>query len=72
MVETQVVESLPGGAETMINRLGASIPVNFWKNHCMGVFWVVKWTPSGLQPVRPLVCLSAHVTLSPGKAFDCS
>lgn len=71
MVETQAVDS-SAGAETVINRLGALIPANFWKNHCMGIFWVVKWTPSGLQPVRPLVCLSANVTLPPGKALDCS
>lgn len=70
MAETQAVDS-SASAETVINRLGALIPANFWKNHCMGIFWVVKWTPSGLQPVRPLVCLRADVTLPPGKAIDC-
>jgi hypothetical protein len=71
MVETQVVDPA-ASTETMINRLGALIPVNFWKSHCLGVFWVVKWTPTGLQPVRPLVCLTASVALPPGKALDCS
>jgi len=71
MGETQVVDAA-ASTETMINRLGALIPVNFWKSHCLGVFWVVKWTPTGLQPVRPLVCLTASVALPPGKALDCS
>jgi hypothetical protein len=58
--------------EQMVNRLGALIPTNFWSSHCLNIFWVCKWTPTGLQPVRPLVCLTCAVLLPPGKALVCN
>ena len=77
MVDVQVVEdptksTSTTGSEALSNRLGALIPANCWKSHCMNIVWAVKWVPTGLQPVRPLVCLTCPITLAPGKALDCS
>ena len=58
--------------EQMVNRLGALIPTNLRSTRCLSILWVCKGTPTGLQPVRPLVCLTCAVVLPPGKALVCT
>lgn len=57
------------GKELLINKVAALIPTAYWRTHCTDVFWAMKWTTGGLQPTRPVVCLTAAVTLPPGKAL---
>ena len=55
-----------GSKELLINKVGALVPTNVWKSHCLDIFWACRWTPTGLQAVRPVVCLTAGVSLPPG------
>jgi hypothetical protein len=67
-------QELPKDASTeqTVNRLGALIPTEFWKSHCLNVYWACKWAQIGLTPIRPLVCLSVAAVLPPGKALACN
>jgi hypothetical protein len=56
----------------LINRIGALIPTNFWKSHCLDIIWAMRWVPTGLQPVRPVCCLTQGVALPPGHALVCN
>jgi len=61
-----------GGKDLLINRVGALIPISFWTTHCTDIVWSCKWTPAGLQAVRPVVCLTMGVTLPAGHALACN
>jgi hypothetical protein len=61
-----------GGKELLVNRVAAMIPTSFWKCHCLDIYWACKWTTNGLQAVRPVVCLSAGVSLPAGHALACN
>ena len=61
-----------GVKELLINKVGALAPTNVWKSHCLDIFWACRWTPTGLQAVRPVVCLTAGVSLPPGCALVCN
>ena len=61
-----------GVKELLINKVGALVPTNVWKSHCLDIFWACRWTPTGLQAVRPVVCLTAGVSLPPGCALVCN
>ena len=61
-----------GSKDLLSNKVGALVPTNFWKSHCLDIFWACRWTPAGLQAVRPVVCLTASVSLLPGFAIACN
>jgi hypothetical protein len=71
MLEQQDVPK-EGGKDLLINRVGALIPTIFWKSHCLDIIWAMRWVPSGLQPVRPVCCLTQGVVLPPGQALACN
>jgi hypothetical protein len=72
LLEQEVPKDGKEGKEMLINRVGALIPTNFWKSHCLDIIWAMRWAPAGLQPVRPVCCLTQGVVLPPGQALACN
>ena len=59
------------GKQTMdYKHAAASIPVKMWNTNLSQVMWSVKWTTSGLTPVRPSVVLRRPLKLKAGTAVQ--
>jgi hypothetical protein len=72
LLEQDVPKDSMDGKELLINRVGALIPTHYWRSHCLDIIWAMKWTPTGLQAVRPVVCLTQGAVLPPGHALACN
>ena len=62
-----------GAQSQQINQgtLAGKLPANIFDNsHCVVATWVVKWSPQGLGPVRPLVIFKKACDLPAGKALS--
>ena len=46
--------------------------LNVWNSGVIKTWWVVRWTPKGLLPIKPSVHVTGLLKLSPGKACRCS
>ena len=60
-------QSQPINQSTLAGKLPANI---FDNSHCVVATWVVKWSPQGLGPVRPLVIFKKACDLPAGKALS--
>ena len=51
--------------------IGAAVPVTTWMEaKTVSLLWCVKWSVTGLSPVRPLVVTKAEIQLAPGRALQ--
>ena len=56
---------LPSVLQTQV---GALIGKHAWQSSFTSIVWVVKWTASGLMPVRPQIVATAAITIPVGRA----
>ena len=62
-----------GAQSQQINQgtLAGKLPANIFDNsHCVVATWVVKWSPQGMGPARPLVIFKQSCDLPAGKALS--
>lgn len=57
-------------SDKLTQMVGAcAVPVKLWDSHATKVLWLVRWTKSGLMPIRPAVYFVKTATVPEGKAL---
>lgn len=69
------LESKPDGSLTAnVANMGPCLPLTTWSPENVipevRIIWTVRWHPSGLMPVRPVVTLCSDMTLLPKHALQ--
>ena len=50
---------------TVQAQMGGHVPASTWSSHISEIIFSVKWIPSGLAPIRPVVVLSQAIEIPP-------
>jgi hypothetical protein len=56
------------GMSVLHTALGAAFPVEVWTSPLIKLLWTMRWSPTGLTPVKPSVVFATDFQLSPARA----
>ena len=66
-----VVEPIGDGEGTTLQNIGAKTTLSSFDNDCSQIYWIMRWSPKGLMPVKPVVYMKAGIALQPGTSCKC-